>query len=34
MTSRFLMLPMHTALSDEDVSYIGQTIKRFYDKKV
>ena len=34
MTSRFLMLPMHTALSDEDVSYIGQAIKRFYDKKV
>jgi dTDP-4-amino-4,6-dideoxygalactose transaminase len=34
MTSRFLMLPMHTALSDEDVNYICQTIRRFYDKKV
>jgi dTDP-4-amino-4,6-dideoxygalactose transaminase len=34
MTSRFLMLPMHTALSDEDVSYICQTIQRFYDQKV
>jgi dTDP-4-amino-4,6-dideoxygalactose transaminase len=30
MTSRFLMLPMHTALSDEDVGYICNCIKDFY----
>jgi dTDP-4-amino-4,6-dideoxygalactose transaminase len=30
MTSRFLMLPMHTALSDDDVSYICKSIRRFY----
>lgn len=30
MTSRFLMLPMHTALSDEDVGYICDCIKDFY----
>jgi len=30
MTSRFLMLPMHTALSDDDVSYICSSIRRFY----
>lgn len=32
MTSRFLMLPMHTALSNEDVSYICDCIHKFYDK--
>jgi dTDP-4-amino-4,6-dideoxygalactose transaminase len=30
MTSRFLMLPMHTALSDEDVEYICDCIHDFY----
>jgi dTDP-4-amino-4,6-dideoxygalactose transaminase len=30
MTSRFLMLPMHTALSDEDVEYICDRIRDFY----
>ena len=30
MTSRFLMLPMHTALSDEDVQYVCDCIKDFY----
>jgi dTDP-4-amino-4,6-dideoxygalactose transaminase len=30
MTSRFLMLPMHTALSDDDVSHICQVVRRFY----
>lgn len=30
MTSRFLMLPMHTALSDEDVEYICECIRGFY----
>ena len=31
MTSRFLMLPMHTALTDEDVEYICDCIHQFYD---
>ena len=30
MTSRFLMLPMHTALTDEDVGYVCDCIKDFY----
>ena len=30
MTNRFLMLPMHTALSDEDVEYICDCIIAFY----
>jgi dTDP-4-amino-4,6-dideoxygalactose transaminase len=30
MTSRFLMLPMHTALSDEDVNYVCDCIREFY----
>ena len=30
MTSRFLMLPMHTALSNSDVDYICETINQFY----
>ena len=30
MTSRFLMLPMHTALTDEDVGYICDCIVEFY----
>ena len=30
MTSRFLMLPMHTALTDEDVGYICDCIIEFY----
>ena len=30
MTSRFLMLPMHTALTDEDVWYVCDCIKAFY----
>ncbi|MBW2631694.1 MAG: DegT/DnrJ/EryC1/StrS family aminotransferase [Deltaproteobacteria bacterium] len=30
MTSRFLMLPMHTALTDEDVDYICECIIEFY----
>lgn len=31
MTSRFLMLPMHTALSDEDVEYICGCVRKFYN---
>ena len=30
MTSRFLMLPMHTALTDEDVGYVCDCIADFY----
>jgi len=30
MTDQFLMLPMHTALSDEDVNYICDCIRNFY----
>jgi len=30
MTSRFLMLPMHTALTDEDVEYVCDCVKDFY----
>lgn len=30
MTARFLMLPMHTALSDEDVKYVCENIHSFY----
>jgi len=33
MTSRFLMLPMHTALTDDDVEYICDCIKTFYDSE-
>lgn len=32
MTSRFLMLPMHTALTDEDVKYICDCVTDFYRK--
>ena len=32
MTSRFLMLPMHTALTDEDVEYVSDCIIEFYRK--
>jgi len=32
MTSRFLMLPMHTALTDEDVGYVCDCITAFYRK--
>ncbi len=32
MTSQFLMLPMHTALVDDDVNYICDSIKKFYKK--
>jgi len=31
MTSRFLMLPMHTALTDEDVDYVCDKIEQFYN---
>ena len=34
MTSRFLMLPMHTALLDDDVSYVCDCIRKFYDEKL
>jgi dTDP-4-amino-4,6-dideoxygalactose transaminase len=27
---RCLMLPMNTSLSDADVEYVGQVIRRFY----
>lgn len=30
MTGRFLMLPMHTALTDEDVEYVCDCVKDFY----
>jgi len=30
MTSRFLMLPIHTALSDDDVFYVCDCIRKFY----
>ena len=30
MTGRFLMLPMHTALEDDDVNYICKSILNFY----
>ena len=30
MTSRFMLLPMNTSLADEDVHYVGSTIRRFY----
>ena len=32
MTSRFMLLPMNTSLSDEDVRYIGSVIRRFYGR--
>ena len=32
MTARFLMLPMHTALSDDDVAYVCDCIVKFYTK--
>lgn len=31
MTKRFFLLPMNTTLSDEDVEYICETIRRFYN---
>lgn len=33
MTSRFMLLPMNTSLSDDDVRYVGQTIRRFYGRR-
>ena len=33
MTSRFLMLPMNTSLTDEDIGYICNRIIKFYDQK-
>jgi len=30
MTARFMLLPMNTSLSDDDVRYIGTLIQRFY----
>jgi dTDP-4-amino-4,6-dideoxygalactose transaminase len=30
MTENFLMLPMHTALSDDDVNYVCNAVKGFY----
>jgi dTDP-4-amino-4,6-dideoxygalactose transaminase len=32
MTSRFMLLPMNTALSDEDVHYVCDCIEAFYTK--
>jgi dTDP-4-amino-4,6-dideoxygalactose transaminase len=32
MTSRFMLLPMNTALSDDDVNYICDCIERFYSR--
>lgn len=32
MTARFLMLPMHTALRDEEVEYVCSCILKFYKK--
>jgi dTDP-4-amino-4,6-dideoxygalactose transaminase len=32
MTSRFLMLPMHTALQDADVDYVCDSIRQFYGR--
>jgi len=32
MTNRFLMLPMHTALTNEDVNYVCDCILNFYSK--
>ncbi len=32
MTQRFLMLPMHTALEDDEVSYICESIREFHKK--
>ena len=32
MTSRFLMLPMNTSLSDDDITYICDVIERFHQK--
>jgi dTDP-4-amino-4,6-dideoxygalactose transaminase len=34
MTSRFLMLPMHTALTDVDVEYVCDCIREFYSKMI
>jgi dTDP-4-amino-4,6-dideoxygalactose transaminase len=33
MTSRFLMLPMNTSLTDEDIGYVCDHIIRFYNQK-
>ena len=30
MTSRFMLLPMNTALADDDVRYVGECIRAFY----
>jgi dTDP-4-amino-4,6-dideoxygalactose transaminase len=30
MTSRFMLLPMNTSLADDDVRYIGESVRRFY----
>ena len=32
MTSRFLMLPMNTSLSDDDITYICDVIEQFHAK--
>lgn len=32
MTSRFFLLPMHAALSNNDVDYIGSKVCEFYDR--
>jgi len=32
MTTRFMLLPMNTSLSDDDVCYIGRMIRSFYGK--
>ena len=32
MSKRFMMLPMHHLLSDDDVDYVIETIHRFYDR--
>ena len=34
MTSRFMLLPMHTALADDDVHYICDVIGKFYGWEV
>jgi dTDP-4-amino-4,6-dideoxygalactose transaminase len=34
MTSRFLMLPLHTALSDDDVTYVCDCVKQFYQENL
>ena len=33
MTKKFMLLPLHAMLSDEDVVYICKKINEFYDSK-